>query len=144
MIFQTMTSKSYSELASLATFEERFEYLKLNGQVGQDTFGFNRYLNQDFYKSKEWKQVRSFVIARDNGCEMGLQGYPIKGQIYVHHINPISDEDICNSTDLLLNPENLVCVSLELHNAIHYGDNSIVKKNNIVERGPNDTCPWRK
>ena len=137
-------SKGYSELKQLNTFEERFEYLKLKGNVGKDTFGFDRYLNQQFYKSKEWKQVRDQVIIRDGGCDLGIPGHDIYGKVYIHHIEPLTPEDIETSSDNMLNPNNLICVSLETHNAIHYGDSSILKKNQIVERKPNDECPWKR
>ena len=136
--------KSYSEMCLLESFEERFNYLKLHGQVGIDTFGFDRYMNQNFYRSTEWRQIRSYVIARDNGCDLAVQDNPIYDTIYIHHINPISKEDIVNSSDKLFDPENLVCVSMDVHNALHYGDSSILEKNKVVERIPNDTCPWKK
>ena len=135
--------KRYSELKQLHTFEERFNYLKLNGQVGKDTFGFDRYLNQQFYKSKEWKQVRDYVIVRDNACDLGIPDNEIKGKIYIHHINPITIDDVTNSTNNLLDPNNLICVSYETHNAIHYGDSSYLKRYQINERTMNDTCPWK-
>lgn len=135
--------KRYSELKQMHTFEERFNYLKLNGQVGKDTFGFDRYLNQQFYKSKEWKQVRDYVIVRDNACDLGIPDNEIKGKIYIHHINPITVNDVTNSTENLLNPDNLICVSYETHNAIHYGDSSYLDINKITERTANDTCPWK-
>lgn len=143
-IQQTNRIKSYSELCSLETFEDRFNYLKLHGHVGLDTFGYDRYMNQDFYRSTEWKQVRSYIIARDSGCDLGIPDNQIFGSIYIHHINPITPDDITSGTDKLLDPENLICVSLETHNALHYGDNSIVNKNKVIERVPNDTCPWKK
>lgn len=135
--------KKYSELKQLRTFEERFDYLKLNGQVGKDTFGFDRYLNQQFYKSKEWKQVRDYVIVRDNACDLGIPDNEIKGKIYIHHINPITVDDVTNSTSNLLDPNNLICVSYETHNAIHYGDSSYLERYQINERTMNDTCPWK-
>lgn len=139
-----MISKTFSELSSLQTFEERFKYLQLHGQVGTDTFGHARYLNQKFYRSTEWKNVRSFVIARDMGYDLGCVDRPISGEVYVHHINPITPEDIINGNmDKLLNPENLISVSLETHNALHYGDDSVVHKYDIIDRKPGDTCPWK-
>ncbi len=135
--------KRYLELKQLHTFEERFNYLKLNGQVGKDTFGFDRYLNQQFYKSKEWKQVRDYVIVRDNACDLGIPDNEIKGKIYIHHINPITIDDVTNSTSNLLDPNNLICVSYETHNAIHYGDSSYLERYQINERTMNDTCPWK-
>lgn len=137
-----MTIKTYSELCELDSFEERFEYLRLDGVVGKDTFGFDRYLNQIFYKSQEWKDIRRQVIIRDNGCDLGMEGYEIGGRVLIHHMNPISARDISERTDLLLNPEYLICVSHETHNAIHYGDENQIKKGPIV-RSQNDTCPWK-
>lgn len=140
---KTMTTiRAYSELCQLSTFEERFDYLRLNGSVGKDTFGFDRYLNQQFYRSSEWKRIRDRVILRDNGCDLGVEGYEIRGRILIHHINPISVEDIHTMSDLLMNPEYLICVSHRTHNAIHYGDESLIITAPI-ERTQNDTCPWR-
>lgn len=141
---QTTRYKSYSELCSLSSFDDRFRYLKLNGQVGIDSFGFDRYMNQDFYKSAEWRQIRSAIIVRDNGCDLGVPDHPINGRIFIHHINPITQEDIIYSTEKLLDPENLICISMETHNALHYGDESILNKNKVVIRTQNDTCPWKK
>ena len=138
------TIKCYSELCQLGTFEERYRYLRLFGTVAGETFGFDRYLNQEFYKSKEWKRVRDQVIIRDNGCDLGISGREISGNIYVHHMNPICAEDIEDLTDYLLNPEYLICVSHETHNAIHYGDESQIHRNEFKERTSNDTCPWKK
>lgn len=139
-----MAIKTYSELTRLHTFEERFEYLKLKGEIGKTTFGFDRWINQDFYRrSKDWKLVRNIVIARDLGLDLGCEDYPIRGLVVVHHINPITEEDIVNGTDLLLNPEFLICASDITHKAIHYGDTNLLPKP-FVERRPNDTCPWRK
>ena len=141
---KTMTTiRTYSELCQLSTFEERFDYLRLNGSVGKDTFGFDRYLNQQFYRSREWKRIRDRVILRDNGCDLGIEGYEIRGRILIHHINPISVEDIHTMSDLLMNPEYLICVSHRTHNAIHYGDESLIITAPI-ERTQNDTCPWRR
>lgn len=137
-------NKSYEELLELDSFEERFRYLKLNGSVGVDTFGYDRYMNQMFYKSAEWKRVRAYVISRDMGCDLGVSDRPINGKIYIHHINPIDRNDIVYSTEKLLDPNNLICVSFETHNAIHYGDESILKSNTIIERKPNDMCPWKE
>ena len=140
---KTMTTiRTYSELCQLSTFEDRFDYLRLNGSVGKDTFGFDRYLNQQFYRSSEWKRIRDRVILRDNGCDLGVEGYEIRGRILIHHINPISVEDIYTMSDLLMNPEYLICVSHCTHNAIHYGDESLIITAPI-ERTQNDTCPWR-
>lgn len=138
-----MYNKSYTELSSLETFEERFKYLQIHGNVGQDTFGFTRYLNQNLYKSTEWKRVRSAVIVRDCGNDLGCNGKPIFGQILVHHINPITQEDIINHSEKLFDMDNLICVSLETHNAIHYGDDSILQKYDYSERTPGDTCLWK-
>ena len=136
------TIRTYSELIRLPTFEERFRYLKLDGLVGKDTFGFDRYLNQEFYRSKEWKEVRDFVIVRDNGCDLGMDGYEIVGRIYIHHMNPITVNDIVHSSDFLLNPDYLICMSHNTHNAVHYGDEDLLVTA-PVERRKNDTCPWR-
>ena len=136
--------KTYSELQRLNSFEDRFRYLKLNGSVGSDTFGFDRYMNQQFYKSKEWKQIRDYVITRDNGCDLGVAGKEISGKIYIHHMNPLTPKDIEESTENLLNPEYLICVSHSTHNAIHYGDESILNNNILVERKPKDTTLWGK
>ena len=137
------TIRTYSELMRLPTFEERFRYLKLDGLVGKDTFGFDRYLNQEFYRSKEWKEIRDFVIVRDNGCDLGMDGYEIVGRIYIHHMNPITVNDIVHSSDFLLNPDYLICVSHNTHNAVHYGDEDLLVTV-PVERRKNDTCPWRR
>lgn len=134
--------RSYSELCTLNTFEDRYKYLQLSGAVGKDTFGFDRYLNQIFYRSQEWKSVRDKVIIRDDGCDLGVKGYEIHGRIYIHHMNPIILKDIEQRTDLLLNPEYLISTTHSTHNAIHYGDESLLP---LVpkERSANDTCPWK-
>lgn len=137
-----MKIKNYSELSLLPTFEERFEYLKLEGVVGADTFGFDRIFNQKFYQSYEWKTVRNEIIVRDLGCDLGIEDRQIFGRILIHHMNPISLKDISDATKFLLNPEYLICVSHDTHNAIHYGDIRLVKKD-LVERKPNDTCLWK-
>lgn len=134
----------YSELIQLPTFKERFEYLKLSGSVGKATFGYDRYLNQNFYKSREWKRLRDEIIVRDNGCEMGLEGFEIRGRILIHHMNPIVDDDIVNVSEYLMNPDYLICVSHDLHNAIHYGNDDILRVKNFQPRRPNDTCPWKE
>ena len=140
----TKSIKTYHELSQLTTFKDRLEYLKLSGQVGNDTFGFDRVFNQRFYRSREWKNCRNYVIDRDRGCDLGIEGFEIVGQnILIHHMNPISLEDIENCSDLLLNPEYLISVTHATHNAIHYGDIKLVNAGPIV-RSPNDTCPWRK
>lgn len=138
-----MNIRTYSELSKLRTFKERYEYLKLSSVVGEDTFGYDRYLNQQFYKSKAWKRVRDQVIIRDNGCDLGIDDKYINSRIYVHHMNPITKSDIINLTEYLLNPEYLICVSKNTHDAIHYGSEELLYTNHMVERRPNDTCPWR-
>lgn len=139
-----MMIKTYKELSELTTFEERFEYLKLNGQVGKDTFGFDRYLNQQFYRSREWRALRDFVIVRDNGCDLGIEGHDIASQkILIHHMNPITIKDIVNKSDFLMNPEYLITTVHNTHNAIHYGDSNLLVLA-PMERTKNDTCPWRK
>lgn len=138
----TRNIRTYSELITLPTFEERFEYLKLGGTVGIETFGFDRYLNQQFYRSKEWKSVRDKVIIRDNGCDLGIEGREIYSRIIIHHMNPISREDIFNNADFLLNPEFLICTIKNTHDAIHYSDENLLIKDPII-RKQNDTCPWK-
>ena len=140
-----MTSiRTYSELITLPTFEERFAYLKLDGIVGVDTFGFDRIFNQQFYRSKEWKRVRDSIIVRDNGYDLGIEGHDIRGQrIIIHHMNPISLNDITKSTDYLMNPEYLITTIHNTHNAIHYGDSNLLTTAPI-ERSRFDTCPWKK
>jgi hypothetical protein len=134
--------RTYTELSKLKTFAERFEYLKLNGEVGKDTFGYDRYLNQRFYHSPEWRRIRDQIIVRDNGCDLGVEGYTIYDKIYIHHMNPITVMDIYTTSGLLTMPEFLICVSYDTHNAIHYGDASKLRSD-PVERRPNDTCPWK-
>ena len=138
----TTNIRTYSELIQLPTFEERFNYLRLDGVVGKDTFGFDRYLNQQFYRSSEWKRIRNQVIVRDNGCDLGIDDYDIHGRILIHHMNPISIEDLQHMSDLLMKLEYLICVSHRTHNAIHYGDENLIVSAPI-ERSQNDTCPWR-
>lgn len=136
--------RTYSELSRLSSFEERFEYLKLNNSVARETFGVERYLNQVFYKSDEWLSIRDEVITRDSGCDLGILDREILGSsILVHHMNVLTIEDIINKTDFLLNPEYLISTSHSTHNAIHYG-NSDSLKNFILDRKPNDMCPWKK
>ena len=137
-----MSIRTYSELILLPTFEERFKYLQLNGRVGDDTFGFDRYINQNFYRSAEWKRIRDQIIIRDNGCDLALEGYEIYGRILIHHMNPITVKDVELSTEYLMNPEYLICVTHNTHNAIHYGDEKLLMKGPVV-RTKNDTCPWR-
>ena len=137
-----MSIRTYSELILLPTFEERFKYLQLNGRVGDNTFGFDRYINQKFYTSTEWKRIRDLVIMRDNGCDLALEGYEIYGRILIHHMNPITVKDVELSTEYLMNPEYLICVTHNTHNAIQYGDEKLINKGPVV-RTKNDTCPWK-
>lgn len=141
MVIQ-MIMRTYSELITIPAFRKRYEYLKLRGRVGEDTFGFDRYLNQVFYKSKEWKSIRDYVIARDLGRDLAMEGYEIYGRILIHHMNPIRKEDILYRSDLLLNPEYLICTSKNTHDAIHFSDDSLLIAEPI-ERTKNDTCPWK-
>lgn len=134
-------TRCYSELSKLNTFEERFNYLRLKGTVGADTFGFDRYLNQRFYRSPEWKTARRDVIIRDNGCDLGVEGYELYNGIYVHHMNPISPNDLIHGETWIYDPEYLICVSFDTHQAIHYGDDPLPHKLPI-KRTMNDTCPW--
>ena len=136
------TIRTYSKLITLDTFEDRYEYLKLNGKVGEDTFGFERYMNQSFYKSNEWRDIRDYVIVRDNGSDLAMDGYEIYGNILIHHMNPITKEDIVNRTPYLIDPEYLICTTKNTHNAIHYGDKNLLISSPIIRR-KNDTCPWR-
>jgi len=138
-----MKIKTYTELSRLKTFNDRYEYLRLNGLVGEETFGFDRYINQLFYRSQKWKSIRDFVIIRDNGCDLGVEGYEIHSRIIIHHMNPITIRDIEDESDFLLNPEYLISTTHNTHNAIHYGDENLL----ITmprERTRNDTCPWRQ
>ena len=138
-----MTSiKTYSELITISTFKERYEYLRLKGLVGEDTFGYDRYLNQSFYKSREWMDIRNYVIIRDNGCDLGMPGHEIHGRIFIHHMNPITKEDILRRSKFLLDPEYLISTIKTTHDAIHYGDENLLMDEPIV-RTKNDTCPWR-
>lgn len=135
--------KTYSELIKYSTFEDRINYLRLFGFVGEDTFGFDRFINQKFYKSLEWKNLRNYIIARDFGCDLGIQGREIlDSRILIHHMNPITKDDIINSTEYLLNPEYLITVSKSTHDFIHYG-NEDFKEYCVIERKRNDTCPWK-
>lgn len=135
--------RTYDELIRLSTFEERFKYLKLDGAIGDSTFGFDRYINQRFYKSQKWKTIRDEIIIRDNGCDLAMDGYAIFGKIIVHHMNPIKVKDITEYTEYLTDPNYLICTSITTHNALHYGNENILQKVPI-ERTKNDTCPWRK
>lgn len=134
--------RRYSELISYKTFKERYNYLKLNGQVGLDTFGLDRYLNQTLYRSYKWRKVRDQVIIRDDGCDLAMDGYDIFGKIIVHHMNPLTLEQIEEDDNDIYNPEFLICVSHITHNAIHYGDENLLPRL-PVERSANDTCPWK-
>lgn len=135
--------RTYSELSKLKTFKDRFQYLRLGGFVGEETFGYDRYINQKFYMSKEWKSIREKIIIRDNGCDLGMEGYEIRGPIYIHHMNPITVNDLVDQTEILSNPDFLICTSFNTHNAIHYSDESLLITD-PVERTPNDTCPWKR
>lgn len=133
---------SYSELITFPTFQERYRYLKQAGIVGEETFGGHRYLNQAYYTSAEWRSVRNKVIIRDNGCDLGMEGFEINDRVYIHHINPITEEDILDRSPALFDMENLICVSFNTHQAIHYGDESMLPINYFSERSPGDTKLW--
>ena len=135
-------TKRYNELIRYSSFLDRFNYLKLHGSVGFETFGFDRHLNQSFYKSKEWLRMQDYVIVRDDGCDLGIKDRPIHGRILIHHMNPLTQDDILLHSDLLLNPEYLICVSHDTHNAIHYGDSNLLVSEPVIRR-PGDTCLWR-
>lgn len=134
--------RTFSELSTIHSFEDRYRYLRLIGSVGAETFGFDRIVNQKFYRSKEWKDVRDYVIVRDNGCDLGVEGYEIHGRIYIHHMNPILLKDIETRSEFILDPEYLITTTHGTHNAIHYGDESQLILPPI-ERSKNDTCPWK-
>lgn len=138
-----MTGKTYSEMIKLPTFEERFRYLKLNGRVGENTFGSKRYLNQILYRTSEWLSVRDKIIIRDDGCDLGIRGRSISGRVLVHHIEPITIEDVLNRSPKVFDPDNLITISHMTHEAVHYGDEDLLIKDPI-ERRKNDTCPWRR
>ena len=138
-----MSIRTYSELITLPTFEERYQYLRLNGRVGEETFGFDRWINQKFYKDPEWLRIRDEVIIRDNGCDLAIPGREIYSRILIHHMNPITKDDILQRSKYLLDPEYLICTIKNTHDAIHYGDENLLVKD-PVERKPNDTCPWRR
>lgn len=139
-----MSIKTYSEVLTFQTFEGRFKYLKLDGKVGDQTFAGHRWLNQIFYTSPEWRKFRRDIIVRDDGCDLAIFTRPIDSRILIHHINPITIEDIeQRRLDVLMNPENVICVSYNTHNALHYGSEDILIPSDVVERAPNDTCPWR-
>lgn len=135
--------RTYSELIKIPSFEQRFEYCKLNGVVAQNTFGFDRYLNQRLYTSSKWKSLRNQLIIRDAACDLAHADHPIAGRVLIHHLNPITEEDVLRESSALFDPENLICVSHDLHNAIHYGSFELIPKG-PVERKPNDTCPWKR
>ena len=137
-----MSIRTYSELITIPTFEERFEYLQLKGSVGKDTFGYDRYLNQVLYRSPEWKRLRNQIIIRDAGCDLACDGYDVYGKVLIHHLNPITVEDVLARSRKVFDPDNLVCVSHNTHNAIHYGDMDLLVTGPII-RTKNDTCPWR-
>ena len=136
-------TRTYSELIKLPTFEERFEYLKLNSRIGIETFGYDRYLNQMLYTSPQWKKLRDEIIIRDNGSDLGLEDYPIFGKVMIHHINPITVDDVLDYSPDVFDPEYLICTSHKTHNAIHYGIDGYTRSMQVVERRPNDTIPWR-
>ena len=138
-----MNIKTYSELVKFDTFEERFRYLRLDGVVGRETFGYDRYLNQVLYRSTKWKKIRDHVIIRDNGCDLGIEGREIHERIIIHHMNPLTLRDIEAESEFLFDPEYLICTIHNTHNAIHYGDESLLITTPI-ERTRNDTCPWRR
>lgn len=137
-----MSIKTYSELIQFPTFEERFRYLRISGSVGKETFGFDRYMNQIFYRSQKWKSVRDFVIIRDNSCDLGIEDREIYSRVIIHHMNPITIRDIERESEFLIDPEYLICTTHNTHNAIHFGDESLLITMPI-ERKVNDTCPWR-
>lgn len=137
-----MSIKTYSELITIPTFEERFEYLQLKGSVGKDTFGYDRHLNQVLYRSPEWKRLRNQIIIRDCGCDLACEGYDIHSKVLIHHLTPITVEDVLARSRKVFDPDNLVCVSHNTHNAIHYGDVDLLVAGPII-RTKNDTCPWR-
>lgn len=139
----TRNIRTYSELIQHQTYEERYKYLQLNGKVGEETFGHDRILNQMLYKDPEWLRMRDIIIIRDNGCDLGIEGREINGSILVHHINPITVEDVINRSKKVFDPNNLICTSLLTHNAIHYSNEDILIKDPIT-RSKNDTCPWKK
>lgn len=138
-----ITNRSYYELIQIPNYIDRFNYLKLRGSVGKETFGFDRYLNQALYRSPEWKRFRRDMILRDNGCDLACEGYEIVGKVLLHHIKPITIEDITNRSSSIFDPNNVICVSMNTHNAIHYGDESLLVIG-PTERTPYDTCPWKR
>lgn len=141
----TQLIRSYTELMQIPTFLERFRYLKLGGQIGNETFGWERYLNQNFYNSYEWRQFRRSIIVRDKGCDLADPGHPFgpDEMVFIHHINPIEPTDIVNQSRYLMDPENVISVRKKTHDAIHYGDESLILEYEAITRSPNDTCPWK-
>ena len=137
------TIKCYSELIKLPTFLERFRYLELSGKVGEETFGHERHLNQVLYRSSEWRRFRRDIIIRDSGCDLACEGFDIVDKILIHHINPITVEDVLSRSQSIFDPENVIVTSFDTHNAIHFGDESLLCVGPI-ERRPNDTCPWKR
>jgi len=137
-----MNLRRYSELKRLKTFEERYEYLRIGGLIGESTFGFERYLNQQLYTSQRWRLLRNEIIIRDNGCDLGIEGRDIHDKIIIHHMNPLTREQMRTPDDSMFDPEYLICVSYNTHNAIHYGDASLLR-GDYIPRRPNDTCPWK-
>lgn len=137
-----MMIRTFNELQKLKTFDDRYKYLKLSGVVGESTFGYDRYLNQMLYTSRRWRESRDIVIIRDEGCDLGIPDYRIYDKIYVHHMNPLTIEDIEDESDLVFDPQYLICTTHNTHNAIHYGDASKLPQP-IIERKPNDMCPWK-
>ena len=137
--------RTYTELIQIPTFVERYRYLKLGGKVGEETYGWERYLNQKFYQSHEWREFRRQIILRDQGCDLGMEGYEFAPgeKIFIHHMNPIATKDIVNQTEFLMNPEYVISVRKKTHDAIHYGDESLIMEYELVVRRPNDTCPWK-
>lgn len=138
-----MILRTFSELSKLKTFEDRLQYLRLDGIVGEETFGFDRYLNQILYQSNEWKRCRRDIIIRDNGCDLGCEGFEVHGRILIHHINPITVDDIVKRNPKVFDPENLILTSHNTHQAIHYGNEDLLIRA-PVERSKDDTCPWRR
>lgn len=135
--------RTYRECIQLSTFQERYRYLQIGGQVGKETFGFDRYLNQMLYRTPEWKRFRRDMIVRDNGCDLGCDGYEIYENVLLHHINPITVEDVVNRNPCIFDPNNVICTSLNTHNAIHYGDETLLITEPII-RTKYDTCPWKQ
>ena len=142
MTMRKTMNRTYRECMQLPTFQERYRYLQIGGRVGKETFGFDRYLNQMLYRTPEWKRFRRDMIVRDNGCDLGCEGYEIYGNILVHHINPITVDDVVNRASCIFDPNNAICTSLNTHNAIHYGDETLLITEPVI-RKPNDTCPWK-